>query len=95
MSAESENLRQTVEQLHRQLEQADSLDEQAAAELRQAIADIETALESKTAAPQAAAEGEETLAGRLHETAIQFEELHPTIAGTLRRLTDLLSQMGI
>ncbi len=96
MSVESEQLRQTLAQLHRQLDEAPRLDPEVAAQLRTTIDDIRAALEKQERADAPAeTEPDDSLAGRLTEAEQYFESSHPTLATTLQRLVDILAQMGI
>ncbi len=83
-------LEETLAQLHEQLEAAEQIDSALVDQLQGTVADIQAALQR-----QEAAAGESSLGDPLQNVAMQFEESHPTIAGTLRRLVDLLGQMGI
>jgi hypothetical protein len=94
MNGDRDQLRQTLEQLRRQLNQAERLDPEAEAQLRATLDDIHAALDKRTEAGTAPAE-EPTLANRLNEAEASFEAEHPTLAGTLQRLADLLAQIGI
>jgi ABC-type transporter Mla subunit MlaD len=64
--------------------------------LQEALADIQAALAAAETAPEeeqpSAPEG---LAERLRGTAAKFEATHPTLAGTIERLIDLLGAAGI
>lgn len=99
MNADHDQLRETLEQLRRQLNRAERLDPEAEAQLRATLADIHAALDKppdiKTPAAETPAAKEPTLANRLSEAEASFEAEHPTLAGTLQRLADLLAQIGI
>jgi hypothetical protein len=89
MTDDSRKLRETLDLLCRQLEQAG--DSHVARRLRVAVGDYQDALESdgSVAAEHA------SLADHLIESAAYFEQSHPMLSGTLRRLIDILGQMGI
>ena len=89
MTDDSRKLRETLDLLHRQLEQAG--DSRVAQRLRVAVGDYQDALagDGSVAAEHA------SLADHLIESAAHFEQSHPTLSGTLRRLIDILGQMGI
>ena len=87
----SDDLRETLEQLHQQLAAADNLDADTVERLRTTMDEVRATLEKRQAP-------DEPPAGRsdwLTETAQHFEESHPTLAGTITRLVDLLGQAGI
>lgn len=94
MSAKNpEELRRLLAELHETLASAESVGPEVEDPLRAVLADIQQALD--------AAEGErpppqhQTLEQRAEALALEFEVAHPTIAGTLNRVTHLLSSMGI
>ena len=91
MSQPTEQLQQTLDQLHEQLAAA-------GADLDQATQDrLQTALEEikQTLGVPTETEANDSVVERLREAEIQFEQSHPTLAGTVRRLVDVLAQMGI
>jgi hypothetical protein len=86
-----ENLRATVAELERQLAESKSLDDESRQALEQAILEIRAALEAhETGIPES-----HTLIGRLRSAVERFEGSHPTLTGTMMRLIDGLSEMGI
>jgi len=98
MSLDREKLQQTLTELHAQLDEADSLDGELATQLRSVASEIERKLNKQPAGeadpdrvPGDAANAPELL----EDAAVQFEQSHPTIAGTVRQLIDMLAQMGI
>jgi len=101
MATEREQLRQTLDQLHQQLQGAKDLDPQLAAQLRTTTAEIEQKLSAIGSAPPAAAveqaepQEEESFQDSLQQAAVHFEESHPTLYGTVSRLIDVLAQLGI
>lgn len=91
MSDQTDKLKATLDQLHAQLEEvATELDEGLKSRLKEAIGEIETVLDQESEEKPTA-----TLSKRMKEATSQFEQSHPTIAGTLERLADVLAQMGI
>ena len=90
MTDDREQLHQTLEQLHEQLEETDQLDPELADQLKQTMDDIRTTLEK-----QGQIDDHHSLTERLHESARHFEDSHPILSGTLGRLIDALGQMGI
>lgn len=96
MTVDPEKLRQTLAQLHEQLDAATTLDPEAAAQLRAAAEEIDAALARQGDVPTEYADDDEpTLADRLTDAEQQFATEHPTISTTLQRLVDMLAQMGI
>jgi hypothetical protein len=92
MTLDREKLQQTLAELHAQLDEAESLDADLADQLRAAAGDIERTLDKQQPAGETDAASTPEI---LEEAAVQFEQSHPTIAGTVRRLIDVLAQMGI
>ena len=94
MSAKNpEELRRLLAELHDALASAESVGTEVEDPLRAVLADIQQALdagEGERPAPE-----QQTLEQRAEALALEFEVAHPTIAGTLNRLTHLLSSMGI
>lgn len=93
MSEKSRALRATLDELHEQLASVETRDPEVRALLARALDDLRAALDA-TAGHQAG-RPEEGLTERFEEAAAYFEEEHPMLAGTVRRLIDMLSQMGI
>jgi hypothetical protein len=94
MPENPERLRRTLSELHEELESSSAIDPELRAPLRAVLQDIQAALDrSDSDAESPKQEG--SLAKRLQEMALEFETDHPTLAGTLNRLTHALSSMGI
>ncbi|HTQ37839.1 MAG TPA: DUF4404 family protein [Pirellulales bacterium] len=89
MSTNTEQLKATLEQLHGQLAEIDTLDPAARDNLSAAMQEIQRALQNKTS-PAA-----KPLMRRLGESARQFEDSHPALAGTIGSLIDALGRSGI
>lgn len=87
-----EKLQQTLAELHSQLDEAESLDADLEAQLRAAAGRIERTLDKQPLPGPADMPSTPEI---LEDAAVQFEQSHPTIAGTVRRLIDVLAQMGI
>jgi len=85
-----QHLREMLEQLHAELQQAGSVDERSRELLRNVMADIHTLLE-----PSAAEAQPESLATRLREAVDEFEESHPALTEAVGRVVDALAKMGI
>src|SRR5262245_62017703 len=92
----SEKLKQTLSELHAELAGARKVDPATRKLLHKALAEIQQALAAAENAPDdersPAAAG---IAERLRSSAAKFEATHPTLAGLLERLTDLLGAAGI
>lgn len=87
-----EQLKKTLRELHQALESADSVDPALHAPLRATMDEIQELLDASSGEGHS---GEHPLADRVSDLAVDFEAAHPTIAGTLNRLTHLLSSMGV
>jgi hypothetical protein len=92
MPLDREKLQQTLAELHAQLDEAESLDSDLEAQLRAAAGQIERTLYKQPVPGSADTASTPEI---LEDAAVQFEQSHPTIAGTVRRLIDVLAQMGI
>jgi hypothetical protein len=89
MPADSEQLKATLDELHRQLAGIDELDPALRGQLHSAMQEIQTALKNRTSP------GGESVMRRLGEAARHFEEGHPAISGTIGSLIDTLGRSGI
>ena len=86
-----EQLRQMLEQLHTELERADTIDDRSRELLRGVLGDIEDLLERK----QKRGTPPESIVARLREAVRAFETTHPTLTDTIGRVADTLAGMGI
>jgi hypothetical protein len=87
-----EDLRRRLAELHAELERAESLDPESRAALEVVMRDIQAALaRSGAARPREPA----SLAERLRDAGLHFEESHPTLTATLGRVVDALAALGI
>jgi predicted nucleic acid-binding Zn-ribbon protein len=87
-----EPLRQTLEQLHDELEQTKKLDDASRAMLRDLMEDIQKLLE---ASDEEAAERHDSLMGRLSDAMKHFEDDHPTLVAVLGRISDSLGRLAV
>ena len=94
MTEPSELLRATLDELHEQLESVEAGDPEVQTLLRGAIEDLQSALDA-SGEREASQSADETIVERFEEAAAYFEESHPVLAGTLRKLMEALSQLGI
>ena len=93
---DSDKLKQTLSELHTELAGAKKVDPATRQALHEALADIQAALAAaESAADEDRPSAPEGIAERLRATAAKFEATHPTLAGTLERLIDLLGAAGI
>lgn len=89
---EKDRLRESLETLHRELRNIQSVDEASRSILRDLMNDIAEILERPEEAPS---ERHATLMGRLRESTRHFKASHPEVASVFERAIDTLSSMGI
>jgi septal ring factor EnvC (AmiA/AmiB activator) len=87
---EQQQLREQLENLHRELEQVDTVDEKTAAVLSNLKEDIRK-LEGRTPVGE---EGE-NLAERMNDALDHFEEEHPRLSMLIQHVLDSLAKMGL
>jgi chromosome segregation ATPase len=87
-------LKQTLDELHAELERLDPADDQVRTLLSDALADIQTTLQRKESG-LAEEPSQTSLPNRLTSAAREFEETHPHLAGLVGSVIDALSRMGI
>lgn len=83
-----DELRSTLEALHRELSQSPQLDERTQALLAQLVDDARRIAGDAAPAPAAKPHGLEAI-------AVGFEAEHPTLAAGLRQFIDLLGKAGV
>jgi hypothetical protein len=108
LPADRESLQVLLARIHERLNEAGSLDAGTRQLLSQVMGDIERSLAQS--APVDGSSGTSSAAGatavtvatpaaddtsRLEALAVRFEAEHPSLAATLRRLVDVLSEVGI
>jgi len=81
-------LEETLQQLHQQLGEIDSLQPEEKVRLQTAVDEIQESLDREEVSSH-------SLAERLSEATAQFNEAHPSLANSVGRIADMLSQMGI
>jgi predicted component of type VI protein secretion system len=86
-----QQLRQMLEQLHTELQRADTIDDRSRELLRSVLGDIEDLLERK----QTKSAQPESLIARLREAVRGFETTHPTLTDAIGGLADALARIGI
>jgi len=84
-------LRTTLEELHRELEIAESVDDDARALLVEVLGDIQSVLDRSGEE----SDRHETLGDRLAEATRRFEESHPSLTAAVNRVASALSNLGI
>lgn len=89
MSERESPLAATLRRLHEQLGEATDLDHALREQLRTTLAEIRETLDTN------GSDQEGSLAERVAEVSQHFEETHPALAETLRRLVDALANLGI
>jgi hypothetical protein len=94
LPADRESLQVLLARIHERLNEAGSVDAGSRELLTQVMGDIERALAAQ-GAPVVATEAAEANTSRLEALAVRFEADHPALAATLRRLVDLLGEVGI
>lgn len=93
MPENKEKLKTTLNELHAELSGAESLDPELRDLLEATVADINATLQKRTDGDESPPE--ESITGRLSDAVQQFEDSHPTLAGVVQRMIDVLGQMGI
>jgi hypothetical protein len=89
-------LRETLSELQRELERTDAGDAEARRRVAEAAREIDAWLERTGPGSGRPDEGaEESIGDRLRDAALRFEEEHPALATTVRRVIDALSDLGI
>jgi len=96
MADESQRIRDILDRLHQELHGAADLDPQVADRVASLAREIRDALDQDPLDQDDHATADHpSVSERLGEVAVQFEESHPTLATTLARLIDVLTQLGI
>jgi Domain of unknown function (DUF4404) len=84
-----ESLQVLLGKVHERLREADPADAGSREMLTEVMKDIERAL------GQGATPASQANTSRLEALAVRFEADHPTLAASVRRLVDLLGEVGI
>ena len=92
MSETADRLNETLNTLHRELENADDLSEESRRRLREAMAEIEEKLGESGELHHTDEPPDWT--DRLRESARQFEESHPDLVRAIDRVARALSDIG-
>lgn len=91
MTDSTNQLRDTLVQLHEQLRDTRDVNDETRVLLLEVIDDIRALIGGSP--PDAAGHG--TLIARLRAAEHSFEATHPTLSGVISGLIDILGQMGI
>ncbi len=89
MAERPDDIHQTLERLHEQLESGATLDAETRRELTEAVEEIRAALAAQEP-PRA-----EGLRGRLEALGLRFEGSHPSLAEAVGRVIHALDGLGI
>lgn len=87
------SLRERLARLHAELSDAHRGDPETHRPLGEVLPEIKRLTEQPESIGAAASDA--TLRQRLERIAVQFEAGHPALAGSLRRIVDLLGEVGI
>jgi hypothetical protein len=86
-----QHLRQMLEQLHTELQRADTIDDRSRELLRSVLGDIEDLLERK----QKRGTQPESIIQQLREVVRAFETTHPSLTSAIGRVAEALAGLGI
>lgn len=89
---EKQTLRETLQQLHDELEETPQVDDNIRELLHNVMQDIQDVLEAQAGQPTTQ---QQSLVDRLEEATTHFEVSHPRLTATVGRLINALSSMGI
>ena len=87
---DKDSLRERLAQLHAELSDAHRGDPETHRPLGELLPDLK-----RLAEQPGAVSADATLPQRLERVAVQFEAEHPALAGSVRRIVDLLGEVGI
>jgi Domain of unknown function (DUF4404) len=90
---DKKSLRERIAKLHAELSAAHRDDPEARRPLGEILPDIKRLAEQPEAFGSASSDA--SLSRRLERVAVQFEADHPALAGNVRRIVDLLGEVGI
>ena len=89
---ESQKLRKMLEQLHSELKETETVDESGSELLHILMNDIKSILDKSV---EEQSRQRSSLINQLRQAILYFEESHPTLALTMQKVIDTLSNMGI
>jgi hypothetical protein len=90
---DKKSLRERLAKLHAELSDAHRGDPEAHRSLGEILPDIKRLAEQPDTL--VLGEADSSLPQRLERVAVQFEAEHPALAGSVRRIVDLLGEVGI
>jgi hypothetical protein len=85
-------LRDALEKLHQELEQAENLDDESRQRLQHLMGDIRAALEREE---PSTSEHNQSLGDQLNEAIQSYEISHPGLTAAMKHALDILSGVGI
>ena len=85
-------LRDTLEKLHQELEQTDSLDDESRQRLQHLMGDIRTALDRDQ---PSSVDHYQSIGDQLNDAIQGFEISNPSLTAMMRHALDILSGLGI
>jgi hypothetical protein len=88
---DQDSLRERLARLHAELSDAHRGDPEAHQPLGEILPEIKRLAQQ----PDSVGGADPSLAQRLEQVAVQFEADHPKLAGSVRSVIDLLSEVGI
>ena len=86
---DKDSLRERLAKLHAELSNAQREDPETHRRLAEILPEL------KRLAEEPLASKDDSLPQRLERVAVQFEAKHPALAGSVRRIVDLLGEVGI
>lgn len=89
---EKHTLRETLQQLHEELEEGPKVDDNVRELLRSVMQDIQHLLDEEGGQSTS---HHRSLVGRIEEATTYFEASHPNLTAAAGRVIDALSSMGI
>jgi hypothetical protein len=89
---ETQKLRKLLEQLHSELKETETVDESGSELLHILMNDIRNILDKSV---EEQSRQSSSLINQLKQAIVYFEESHPTLALTMKKVIDTLSNMGI
>jgi uncharacterized membrane protein YccC len=95
MDDHSARLRATILELEQELRAVSEVDTETRAMLAEAIEEIQATLHTAPEPAEGTSDEPDTLNERLTQAAADFDVSHPTLASLVRRVVDLLGQIGI
>jgi hypothetical protein len=86
---DEKTVRERLAKLHTELKDAHQADPATRPTLNEILPEVQRLAEGSLG------DADAELPGRLRKAAVQFEADHPALAGSVRRIVDLLAEVGI